>query len=788
MFKSLSFTYIFFRTCGADLVIRRRIRNKTLTLTAAFSVLFGAFASGDDSEELPEFEPTPFSSAVSVVVGNLVPRLHYAPREVDEELSEKLFDQYFSSLDRGRRYFLAEDIEEFSQYRDRLHKTISSGDLSFPYEVYNLYLRRMSERVEFVEETLESPFDFHTDKELEVDRSDASWAKDREELDDLWRRQVKNRLINFKLSEEDCDEAEEGDGESKEDKKEGVAPETDDNEGKADEDEKPSADERSPEQRVLEYHQRRLRHAKDTDDIEILDTFLSAMARLYDPHTAYMAPAREEDFEIDMSLSLEGIGAVLSSNEHGYVTVEEIIPGGPADRDGQLQVGDRISGVSDNDEMVNVVNMSLRRVVRLIRGPKGSEVRLQVIPAGRGLGTAPMEFELIRDEVELKAQQAKSEFTELSAPEEKDFADLNKEEEAEVLPENGMPAEEAEPDAEGRDRYSLLTVTIPSFYADYTARREGREDYRRVSRDVEEILRKGLDNSENEIDGVVLDLRYNHGGSLEEAISIAGLFLPGGPKVQVRSSGNDVEVLDEDGDMLYDGPLVVLVNRFSASAAEIAAAAIQDYGRGIVVGDESTFGKGTVQNVYDLNRFFANQPFFEGEEAGSLKFTMAKYYRVDGGSVQKKGVTPDISLPALTDFMEVGEDEMDNALPWDEIDSLLADEDVAEQWNRHLPLLQQRSEKRVEESKDFEEIVKLGEQYREISQQDIQSLNIDIRREKMRLEDDLHNRVREETTRRRRYDQDDDEKAPSDPLLEEARRILGDLIWLSQRAESAVNN
>ncbi len=759
-----------------------------LALMTAISVVFsGATAFGDEQEKI---EPTPFNAALATVVGQLLPRLHYTTQELNEELSQKWFDQYFASLDRQRRYFLKSDIEEFKEHRDQLHEMLLNGDLSFPFKVYNRYLKRIRERVDFIGNALETSFDFTTDQKIRTDRSEAPWPENKEELDQIWRRHIKNRLINYTIAGQEEPEPEPDPEENKSETMERPHPRGHDGEEKSPEptevqerdsetEAEPVVDERSPKERVLEYYQRQLKQFEDFENVEILDTFVNALARIYDPHTNYMAPAREEDFEIDMSLSLEGIGAVLSTDEYGYIKVEEIIPGGPADQDGNLQVGDRIVGVSDDDEMVDVVNMSLRRTVRLIRGPKGSKVRLQVLPAGRGLGAIPMEFELVRDEIELTAQQAQSETSIIKLPSKDDFIKTD-----EAAADEEHKQEDSSEAAEENDGESanILTVALPSFYADLNAMREGDEDYRRASQDVRKIIADIQEDEEEPLDGVIIDLRYNGGGSLEEAIKVAGLFLPGGPMVQVRSAREDVEVLEEDKTMLYDGPLIVMVNRFSASASEIVAAAIQDYGRGLVIGDSGTYGKGTVQNIYDLNRFFARQPFFKDEEAGSLKFTMAKYYRVDGGSVQKRGVVPDISLPSFTDHLEIGEDELEDALPWNEIEPLIEEDAVEERWRGHLPRLKERSQFRVRENPEFREIEKFSEKYRQIRERETKPLNLEVRKELRKKEMELSDKVREETSRRRRYDQEEEEekKKRQDPHQAETQRVLADLIWLDR--------
>ncbi len=741
-------------------------------------------------------EPTPFKTTLAMVIGQLMPRFHYSSQPLDSELSARIFDAYFSSLDRERRFFLASDIDEFSVYRERLHTMILTGNLNFPFLVHQRYLQRFEERVEFVRRTIEQPFDFDTEQVILTDRSQEPWAENRDELDQVWRRHIKNRLLLYRLTEaRETDASEEnkdgGEEEVPEDDARGSG-RTPDSESAAAEqatsksDSAIQADQRSHEERVLEHYERMLEQLHDSENIDVLENFLNALTRTYDPHSAYMAPAREEDFAIEMSLSLEGIGAVLSTDE-GYVEIVEIIPGGPADRDGRLQVGDRIVGVSRNDEMVNVINMPLRRAVRLIRGSKGSEVRLQVLEAGRGLGAMPTVVELVRDRIQLTAQQARSEWRHIELPDRESLLGGESEPSA---------ATSAATDGEGRqtgeaEQAHVLVVSLPSFYADFSAQREGDENYRQVSRDLRELLLRARE-AEEGLDGVVLDLRYNGGGSLEEAIKVAGLFLTGGPVVQ-RSAGKAVVVLsDEDEESLYEGPLVVVVNKLSASASEIVAAAIQDHGRGIVVGDSGTYGKGTVQHIYNLSEFFSHHPFFSNEAAGSLKFTMAKFYRISGDSVQKRGVVPNISLPAFTDHLEIGEANLDGSLPWDQIDSVLAEDQVEDRWQHHLPLLQERSRQRVEQDPELQRIKEISRRHLEIQEMETRPLNWSARQALHEEEEQWFETIRAETMRRRRYrprDNNDDEsrqnegqeeETPSDPHLQEALRVLADMICLDR--------
>lgn len=742
-------------------------------------------------------EATPFCTELAKIVGQIMPRIHYNSQPLNREFSEKLFNSYFERLDPDHLFFLAEDIEEFKKYQGELHKLINNGDISFVYKVYGRYLQRIEERVAFVKRTMEKPLDLRSDKKILVDRSEREWAENMAELNEIWRKQITNRLIIYKIMEnEDAEADADNTGNQSSGTPQEHSPETPDDKNNQPETENDKSeeplnsvlDDKTAEERVTAYYERLLSRQRDMDSLDVLEIFLNSLARLYDPHSVYMGPDREEDFEIDMSLSLEGIGAVLTTNE-GYVEVVEIIPGGPAEQDNRLQAGDRIIAVSKDDEMVDVINMPLRRVVRMIRGKKGTTVHLRIIEAGRGVGTVPKQIKLVRDKIELKEQQAKSKLRQITLPSEKSFADKEID--------RAAPVDNPDNEAKEPEKANILTITLPSFYLDLQARRKGDENYKRASLDIKNILNKSREEKQ-EIDGVILDLRYNSGGSLEEAVNVAGLFLGDAPVVQIKDAGGDVQVLrTESRKKYYDGPLIVMVNRFSASASEIVSAAIKDHGRGIVVGGGDTFGKGTVQHVYDIDRFFAYHPFFKNEAAGSLKFTIAKYYRVNGDSVQKKGVIPDIDLPSLTEHMDVGEDKLDGALEWSQIDPLITKNDVERQWHRYLKTLKEKSQKRVAENPEFTEINKLSQKYIEMQERKYRPLHIEKRLKLQAEEEEWFETIRRETSRRQyevplenddptpeTKNTDPDKEDKKDPHLEETLRIFGDLLKLENLAQS----
>lgn len=750
--------------------IRRRF---AVMATTVFLVVttFATLQAGD----VPQ--PTGFEQILARIVAQLIETQHYAMNRLDDEVSSQLFDEFFNSLDPKRRFFLSSDIDDFSLFRYQLDDHLKEGRVDFPYVVYKRFLQRVRERIDSAEQRLTEPFDFTLDESILLDRSKEPWPRTTEELDEIWRKHLKNRVLIHKLIEEaaarrDRELQDQEDGTSGEqagiDRDAAADPEPQTDGGQIPEATEPVPP--SPEERILEAQIRHLRLLEEYDSLEILELYLGSLARVYDPHSTYMAPATEEDFDINMSLSLQGIGAVLTT-EDGYVSIVEIIPGGPADRDGRLAAGDRITAVAQGSEdAVDVVNMPLRRVVRMIRGPKGSTVTLTVIKAGQSLSSMPHTIDIVRDEVKLAEREARSERRAINVP---------------------TPSAGRQGAPEQLEQRDIMVIALPSFYSDFGGKRDGKEDYKSSSRDVRNLLH---DQSAGDIAGLILDLRGNGGGSLEEAIKLAGLFFKEGPVVQVRSSGNRTEVYrDTTSETVWDGPLVIMVDRLSASASEIVAACIQDYNRAVIVGENATHGKGTVQTVLDLNRFFARHPVYKDRETGALKFTMAKFYRINGGSTQKRGVTPHIRLPSFHDAMDLGEDRLTHALPWDQIDALDAQSDI--DITPYLAILKQRSESRLERDAAFQEHLALIQDFAALQERTTLTLHKDQRAELQRKEDELMKRIRAEASQRRNRfrrmqdngegldvedgDEDDDSRAP-DFMLDEAMRIMGDLIWLSE--------
>jgi carboxyl-terminal processing protease len=534
-------------------------------------------------------EPTERQRRVLRLVAEVTGRQHYRQAVLDDKLSSLIFERYLESLDGNRSYLLASDVAEFEKYRYELDDDIKSSDLGPAFEMFARLQQRNRERITYAIKLLDTEPDFTLDESYRFDRSKDAWASSQAELDELWRQRVKNDSLSLILAGKDWPDA----------------------------------------QDVLrKRYERVLKRIEQVSSDDVFSLFMNAYLYVYDPHSNYFSPRSSEEYNIAMSLSYEGIGATLQLIDD-YVTIVNVLPGGPASLAGSVKAQDRILGVGQGKDgaIVDVIGWRLDDVVQLIRGPVNTVVRLQVMPAGATPGSPDTIVELTRNKVTLEAQAAKKSMRETT-----------------------------------RDGKTIKVgvIDVPSFYQDYQARAGGDADYRSTTRDVARLI--GELKAEG-MQALVLDLRNNGGGYLNEATGLVGLFIDKGPVVQMRETGGRIEVLDDpDTGLTWDGPLVVLVNRASASASEIFAGAIQDYGRGLIVGQQ-TYGKGTVQNLYPLDRYALGPK----SGFGQLTVTIGKYYRVTGDSTQHRGVTPDIELPSMLSTADLGESTWDSALPWDRI-------------------------------------------------------------------------------------------------------------------------
>lgn len=570
--------------------------------------------------------PTADDSTTARLVCSMISRYHINHGEIDDTVAPRLLDQFIEMLDPQKMYFMDEDIERFSKSKMQLDDLIKEGDVNFAYEVFDQYRRRFDHRIDYVHKLIDMKHDFTVDESMNTDSDSIAWATSDEELNERWRRRIKFDILNRTLDKEE-DEAEVRD-------------------------------------RLHKRYNTLLRSIHDTETSEVLEMFLSALTHCFDPHSSYMSPQTLEEFRISMQLSLDGIGAALRS-EDGSTFIASIVKGGAANKDGRLEVGDQITAVAqETGEFVDIVEMKLSKVVRLIRGPRGSKVRLQVSKADTNESVV---YEMIRQKIELAESAVKGEIIDTT-------------------------------DRLGR-KARIGVINIPSFYRDFNGAEQGLEDFRSTARDLQEVLvdfrRKGG------VDGIVIDLRYNGGGALSEAIEVTGLFIDQGPVVQVKEPGSNVKTYSDDVEGAFNEPLVVLCNRMSASASEIFAGAIKDYGRGIVIGDMTTHGKGTVQNVMPVSPQMFQ--FFNRKDRGALKLTINQFYRVNGDSTQNLGVKSDVVLPSLLDHMEIGESSLENALAFDQIAA--AEHNALAYVNADVKSrLKKQSQARVAKNEEFKKI------------------------------------------------------------------------------------
>ncbi|MBD9536703.1 carboxy terminal-processing peptidase [Stenotrophomonas sp. STM01] len=634
-----------------------------------------------DSPALPS-SPTLDQTTTSKLVYGLLSdsRYAYRPRALDAATSQDVFKRYLESLDSGKQFFTKDDVDGFAPLAARTGDAIRSGELDPAFQVFSVYRQRATERVAYARRLLRQEPDFSVQERFDYDRKDVPWATSAE-LDELWRKSVKNDWLRLKLA------------------------------GKS------AADIRKTLDKRYETLGKSINELKNDD---VFSFYMNAYTSAVDPHTDYFTPRTAENFNQAMSLSLEGIGAQLQRQDD-VVVIREVVPGGPLDLDGTLKAGDRIVGVGQgrSGPIEDVIGWRIDDVVSKIRGAKDTQVRLEYIPAAEGVDGKHRMVTITRQKIRLSEQAAKGETMTI-------------------------------PGAAGEAQRRIGIVKLPTFYQDFEGRRRNAADYASATRDVAKLL-AGF--KADKVDGVVLDLRNNGGGSLDEAIELTGLFIEQGPVVQVRESGGRVTVnSDRNPAVAWDGPLAVLINRGSASASEIFAGAIQDYGRGLVIG-ETTFGKGTVQNVVPLDRW----PASEKERFGQVKLTIAQFFRVSGSSTQHKGVVPDLAFPASVDASEFGESTYDNALPWTRIAAV-----PHTQYGNFapiLPRLETRHGQRIQNDREFQWWEEDVNQFRTEAAKKYVSLNEADRRAE---------RDRQETQRKQRQATRRELGLPLDPLAEDS--------------------
>lgn len=564
------------------------MKNKLMwvILAIAFASQAGAF---DAPRTAAPLQPLQEESQAAYLSAEILTRYHYRSIPLDDATSAKIFDNYLKRLDGERIFFLQSDIERFADDRIKLDDAILDEDLSIPFDIYNLYQQRITERIAYARSLLKKGFDFGRKESYQYNREKAPWPRSEAEVNDLWRKRVKNDWLRLRLAGKDA---------------KGIADTLD------------------------KRYENILNGLYKIKSADVFQNFMNAYATAIDPHTNYFGIRASEDFDISMKLSLVGIGAVLQTKDE-YTTIRELLAGSPAALSGKLKVGDRIVGVGqgENSPTTDVMGWRIEDAVALIRGTEDSVVMLDVLPAEAGPDGKHKLIPLVRKKISLDKQAAKKSILEVK---------------------------------DGNTTRRIGVISLPGFYQDIAARQKGDKDFKSATRDVSRLL---AELKKDKVDSVLVDLRNNGGGSLDESIELTGLFIDQGPVVQQRDSKGKVTVnSDTNAGLAWDGPLGVLINRGSASASEIFAAAIQDYGRGLVIGEPS-FGKGTVQTVVDLDKLEKNdKPKF-----GELKMTIAQFFRINGGTTQLRGVTPDISFPTMTDAEDFGESSYDNALPWSQI-------------------------------------------------------------------------------------------------------------------------
>lgn len=601
-----------------------------------------------------DLKPTVTQEKVEAYVTKIFSGYHYRKFNLNDSLSTKMYDNYLNEIDGAKLYFLASDVQYFEKYRNQLDESLNNGDLTAAYDMYNTFRKRYRERSAYIDKLLAKPsFDFTVDESFNTDRKKIAWARNSEELNEIWRKLLKNEALELRLT------------------------------GKADS---------TAITLLRDRYKNRERNLGRFRSEQVFQMYMNAFCEVLDPHTRYFSPTDSDRFKQDMYQALEGIGAILREDGN-YIKVVEVVPGGPAFKDKRLKKDDRIIGVAQGDEgkYDDIVGWYVDDAVKKIKGAKGTVVRLQVLAADALPNDPPKEIRIVREKVNLQTSRAKKEIVTVT---------------------------------QNKHDYKIGVINIPSFYRDFEGAGKRDKDFASTTRDVQKLIDSLK--AEN-VEGIVIDLRNNGGGSLTEAISLTGLFISKGPVVQVREQTGETEVqTDADPAVVYDGPMAVLINRFSASASEIFAAAIQDYKRGIVLG-EQTYGKGTVQTMVDLNQWIK-----DSDKLGQINITVAKFYRINGSSTQLKGVSPDIEYPSAFSAAEYGESSQPTALPWDQIAT--ARYDLTKALNeKQISKLKEKYQQRLKSEAELKTFVEELELYRKARENTMVSLQ-EVKRKKEREE------------------------------------------------------
>lgn len=689
----------------------------------AVLVALVAFSSG------AAVEPRQYYGHIGRRLGDMLPKYHVLHQPLGDEISRRAWTNLVTFYDFDHSVFLQSDLDRFAKHELRIDDDIKGADVSFGFEVYNLYVERLKERVDFATNLLaKGEWDFSVDETYRIKRKDAPWPQTRAEAEDHWRRRMKNEVlaakINSDLDKEDAASRKKHVELTNEVDKvvsTNAVPEKVD----------------TPEEGLIKKYRQYVAFMTEPDEEAVLQHYLSAVCRAYDPHTDYMSPDVKDDFDMEMNLSLYGIGATLSM-EDGMLKIVDIVPGSPCERDGRLKEGDKIVGVQqDGGPMEDVMWQPLKKSVKKIRGPKGTKVTLQVVPKSDSTGTSRKLIDLIRDEIKLEEYAATGHVERVTL--------------------DGLSA-------------ALGYVYLPGFYGTMN-KRPNEEGFRSCSMDVAKYL---ADFNAQGAQGLVLDLRGNGGGSLKEAVLLSALFVQSGPVVQIRDIRSVIALpIPPGGALAFKKPVVVLIDRASASASEIVAGHLQDTGRAVVLGDSRSHGKGTVQTVLGLGP----------QQYGSCKITTARFYRIDGRSTQLEGISSDIHLPSLLDSLDIGEDKLTYSLPFSRI--MPADYEMSWDLNRYVPVLRQRSVGRTESIPAFTRHLENVNGMKEISDRELVSLEYSARKAQMRKDrdlrelDDEENEDDDDETAAKKRRRKRNEKKKDDVVLDEAYKVLMDLIRMT---------
>ncbi|MHC5225399.1 carboxy terminal-processing peptidase [Ignatzschineria sp. LJL83] len=706
--------------------IKSRFSKIISSALIASSIVWGSLSIATTTSSLPQSTvigaPTYNDQLINSAHSAILAQYHYDRLPIDNALSERIYTLYLKALDPQKVFLLQSDIDQFEASRFKFDDYIKRSKLDVPYAMYQLLLQRMDEQYALVDTLLEEEYNFEIDKNIIIQRKEESYPKNKTEMRALWKDRLQNELINLLVTDEEL------------------------------------TLEEAKEKLKKRYHTRNKR-IHDMEEGELFSLIMNTVSLAFDPHSGYYSAKQMEQFNISMSLSLQGIGTVLRQDDDS-VKIVEVVTGGPADQTGQVQIGDEIIGVAQGEdgEFVDIVGMRLDKVVEMVRGEKGTIVRLQMI-GNKGKGAEKI-VKIVRDTVKLEEQEAKSKLVTL-------------------------------PSTNGEQEYKLGVITLPAFYSDFEGSKQGVEDFKSTTRDVKQLLLP-LVNDDN-IDGLVIDLRGNGGGSLSEVIDLSALFI-GKDKTVVQTKGFDGNI-DAQGstqeDLIYSGPMVVLIDRLSASASEIFAGSMQDQGRAIIAGSTS-FGKGTVQTMIDLSRILA-----KSTKPGQSKVTIAKFYRANGETTQEKGVVPDIELPSIYDPSEIGEAKEMYVMSWDTIQSAPDYDATTIVIPPSIAQLQENSNKRFEESEKHQIHQKQTDKTLELWKINEMSLNLETRKEKLKEEEaenlELQNRMRvlyeyEPLTLEEFRNEDGSytkllKESETDLILDEGLLILRDFVELNQVQE-----